>query len=746
MTDITDEICKDDTLIFEDMEIDPNELELSQHQEDGGSQQLLHGQELAKSPQSQDEQKSERIPFVGMEFHDEEEAYRFYLDYAKSRGFGIRRGHMYRLSHSQLITCRHFVCDKEGSKCMKDKRQQEKIVHRRKDTRTNCQSRMVVSKMKSGLWTIKTFGDAHNHDLLTSPSKVMKMRSHHHISDICKSLMEALHKSRVGPSQMSRILNETLSDTGCAQITREDCSNHLRAVRSNNIGQECMAIVKYFKEKKLNDDFFFFDMELDEFGQTRSVFWADGRCRIAYSEFGDVVFDTTYQTNRFCFPFAPFVGVNHHKQSILFGCALIADEKEESFLWVFETWMKCMLGKHPQTIITDQDLAMGKAIAKVFPNSGHRLCSWHIGRNSMKYLVDLKSKEGFLGDYNSWLHRSASIEAFESKWGELKATYNIDDKHWLSKMYEIRHKWVFLYWQNIFTAGMTSTQRSESINSFFDGFVNSQTPLDEFVMQYDKALCARRNDEENEDFKTLNSMPNFHTGHPIERHAGEVYTRAVFNIFQAELRESDSMLAERIRDGTDHAKYKICNHIVIFRRDDLEDGEPIATCSCKKFETEGVLCCHILKIFKKKEVAKIPKNYILRRWSMVARNRSNVMMVDISNNAFTPLMKWNAQNMCFRIAQSISSLEMYEKIMPKLNDIFKIVGEFSFPATSGGDDVCGSHISILDPKRVKSKGRPKVNTRIKSGIDIQLSLQKKRTCSRCGRKGHYMSTCTFSLS
>ncbi|KAH7659573.1 FHY3/FAR1 family protein [Dioscorea alata] len=192
-----------------------------------------------------------------MEFLDEEEAFRFYLDYAKSRGFGIRRGHMYRSSKSQLIICRHFVCDKEGSKCMKDKRQLEKTIHRRRDTRTNCQARMVVSKMKSGLWTIKTFGDAHNHDLLTTSSKVMKIRSHRHISDTCRSLMEALHKSRVGPSQMSRILNETLSNTGSAQITREDCSNHLRAVRSNNIGQECMAIVKFFKEKKLNDDFFF---------------------------------------------------------------------------------------------------------------------------------------------------------------------------------------------------------------------------------------------------------------------------------------------------------------------------------------------------------------------------------------------------------------------------------------------------------------------------------------------------------
>ncbi|KAH7681875.1 FHY3/FAR1 family protein [Dioscorea alata] len=609
-------------------------------------------QELAMSPKSRDGQELARIPFVGMEFEDEEEAFRYYLDYAKCRGFGVRKGHVYRASHSQIITCRHFVCDKEGAK-LADKRQLGKIIQRRRDTRTNCKARVVVSKMKNGLWTVKTFEDVHNHHLLRTPSKVMKMRSHRHISTTCRSLIETLHKSRVGPSQMSRILNETLSSTGSALITPNDCSNHLRGVRSNNIGQECVAIVKFFKEKKLNDDFFFFDMELDEFGQTRCVFWADGRSRVAYSEFGDVVvFDTTYQTNRFCFPFAPFVGINHHKQSILFGCALMADEKEESFVWVFQTWLKCMLGKHPQTIITDQDLAMGNAIAHVFPSSGHRLCSWHIGRNSMKYLVDLKSNDGFMRDYTNWLHHSESIEAFEDRWGELKATYNIDDKHWLSRMYEIRSKWVSLY--------------CESINSFFDGFVNAQTSLDEFVMQYDKALSARRNAEESEDFKTLNSIANFYTGHPIERHVGEV-----------ELRESDSMLAERIRDGSDYAKYAICNHVVVFGKNCTEDGEPYAMCSCKKFEREGVLCCHILKIFKKKEVPKIPKKYILRRWSMDARYRSSVMMVETHNNAFTPLMKWSAQNMCFRIAQSISSVEMYEKIMPKLNDIFEMVTETS---------------------------------------------------------------------
>ena len=36
-------------------------------------------------------------------------------------------------------------------------------------------------------------------------------------------------------------------------------------------------------------------------------------------------------------PFAPFTGVNHHLQSIQFGCALLQDGTKVTFLWLFET-------------------------------------------------------------------------------------------------------------------------------------------------------------------------------------------------------------------------------------------------------------------------------------------------------------------------------------------------------------------------------------------------------------------------
>ena len=54
-------------------------------------------------------------------------------------------------------------------------------------------------------------------------------------------------------------------------------------------------------------------------------------------------------------PFAPFTGLNHHCQLILFGCALLQDETEQTFVWLFETWLQAMWAKEPKSIITDQD-------------------------------------------------------------------------------------------------------------------------------------------------------------------------------------------------------------------------------------------------------------------------------------------------------------------------------------------------------------------------------------------------------
>jgi hypothetical protein len=82
-----------------------------------------------------------------------------------------------------------------------------------------------------------------------------------------------------------------------------------------------------------------------------------------------ITFDTTYLTNRYNMLFAPFVEVNHHGQSILFGGGLLLNEDTNTFIWLFETWLKCMNYKAPNTIIINQDRAMKNAIEIVFPKT-----------------------------------------------------------------------------------------------------------------------------------------------------------------------------------------------------------------------------------------------------------------------------------------------------------------------------------------------------------------------------------------
>ncbi|KAF7151279.1 hypothetical protein RHSIM_Rhsim02G0126800 [Rhododendron simsii] len=48
-------------------------------------------------------------------------------------------------------------------------------------------------------------------------------------------------------------------------------------------------------------------------------------------------------------------------------------KEAETFEWLFKEWLKAMPASPPKMIITDQDLAMTKAIASALPNTLHRM-------------------------------------------------------------------------------------------------------------------------------------------------------------------------------------------------------------------------------------------------------------------------------------------------------------------------------------------------------------------------------------
>ena len=113
-----------------------------------------------------------------------------------------------------------------------------------------------------------------------------------------------------------------------------------------------------------------------------------------YAYFGGVIsFDTTFGTNKESRPFGVFVGFNHFRETVVFGAALMYDETFESFKWLFETFLKAHNGQQPKTFYTDQDVAMGKAVAEVFSEAWHGLCTFHIMQNAIKHLHEEKDED-----------------------------------------------------------------------------------------------------------------------------------------------------------------------------------------------------------------------------------------------------------------------------------------------------------------------------------------------------------------
>nr|KAJ0208623.1 hypothetical protein LSAT_V11C400219920 [Lactuca sativa] len=275
---------------------------------------------------------------LGKVFDTPDEAYTFYYDYSFLHGFGIYKDDTVKSTKTNEPYWKYYVCCKVGFKWVdkNDSSGNEKKHHR--DVRTGCQAKFRIAIQEDGKWLMDIFNDTHNNKLTMKPTEVIKHRSHSnfHRSIEGKSLMVQFGHAGLKPSQIKKAVN---------------------TMKSINVADD----------KTLVDNDQYFVVDLSDDGYPRKIFWVDGRSRDAYAKFKDVVvLDVTYMNNTFKMPFAPFTGVNHHGQSILFRGALLENEKEETFEWLFEHFLKCMFGKYPKAIITDQDKAMGNAIKQFF--------------------------------------------------------------------------------------------------------------------------------------------------------------------------------------------------------------------------------------------------------------------------------------------------------------------------------------------------------------------------------------------
>nr|XP_029152521.1 protein FAR1-RELATED SEQUENCE 8-like [Arachis hypogaea] len=148
-----------------------------------------------------------------------------------------------------------------------------------------------------------------------------------------------------------------------------------------------MPYYDFFERAAKNDEKLFWRYEVADESRMCDLIWSDGQNQEDYEAFGDVLaFDATYEMNKYNLPVIVLSGINHHNQTCVFATAMVSCESQDSYKWVLRRFLECMRRKAPKAVITDGNPSMRLAIMHVFPDAHHRLCVWHLLRNTTAHV------------------------------------------------------------------------------------------------------------------------------------------------------------------------------------------------------------------------------------------------------------------------------------------------------------------------------------------------------------------------
>ncbi|XP_054802541.1 protein FAR1-RELATED SEQUENCE 6-like isoform X2 [Prosopis cineraria] len=593
-----------------------------------------------RGPEIRDSDENDVVPTPqnGMIFGSEDEVKSYYTKYANQVGFGVmtrtsRKGADGKVGYFIL------ACSREGFR-RNMRRNPIRSVPSRKQ---KCEARINVSLCKDGFYRIQTVTLNHNHEL--SPGQV---NLNVHIDMRAKRKLDPEDQTE---AQMNKSFRSSAVGNGVydnVALSPNDCGNYIRTGgRLIGVDGDGNALYKYFMRMQEQDCNFFYVIDLDDYLCVRNVFWADARSRAAYKSFGDVVtLDTTYLSDQYKLPLACFVGVNHHGQSILFGCGLMSCRDTKSFVWLFQSWLHCMCGVSPKGVISDECKALQNAIKIVFPFARHRWCLSHIMKKFPEKLGQRADYKLISCRLKNAIYNSLTPNEFEMTWKTTVKEFGLEDSEWLNELYLERHRWVPTFVKSEFWAGMSTIRFGEIMHPFFDGFVGCQSTLKQFLDVYDNALQTRAEREFEADFRSFCITLACATKSPFERQFQTAYTHAKFLEVQREFVGKADCNMVVVHDEGSVCRYNVIEDVivegkakeasfgVIFDRVNYD-----VKCGCHMFEFKGILCRHSLAVLSQERVKEIPCKYVLDRWRTNLKRRHAYVRTSYNVKQLKPRME-----------------------------------------------------------------------------------------------------------
>ncbi|KAJ4771169.1 Protein FAR1-RELATED SEQUENCE 11 [Rhynchospora pubera] len=644
-----------------------------------------------------------RPPYVGQAFQTAEEAQEHYTRFAKVNGFAIRTERSKGNSNHPLgVYKRELVCHRAGAyrprKMVEQKRQRNK-----KSNRCKCEAGMIIKKnVSKGIsrWIVVQFSNEHNHEMLDS-DEVRQLPAYRNISSIDRERALVLSKAGCTVNLIMRSLEmEKGLRPGQLTFTERDLRNFLQVSKSINIENEGTELLNACKEMKERYSDFKFEFSVNSDGTLENICWTYPDCVRAYAIFGDaVVFDTTYRLYAYDRPVGVWFGMDNYGNAICFGCSLLQDEKPSSYQWALQSFVCLMDGKYPQTLLTDLDMSLKEAVMNKLPSTKHAFAPWYITSKIQSWFSPSLSPlfEKLVSEFNR-VRNLSCLEEFSDQWSKMVSEFRLASDRHVNLLAYNRENWTLPFLRGCFFGCLIGgVDFPALIKGFFKGLLSSQTRLRDFVEQVRVAIELQNQAGEESTMRQNYQNMSTRTCMPMEEHAASILTPYAFNLFRQELIPSTQFAVYETHKEAYLVRHRLQpagGQVVMCVGSDLQ-------CSCKEFESSGILCRHALRVLSLKNCFTLPDKYLLMRWRRESslfpkstgykyRSRALRSLVSII------LQEASVNKERFNYAQwHMSKLLSHVREMPTLDDTGSDAGPIS------------SVEEMVDITLPKPRGRPK---------------------------------------
>ncbi|KAL4573725.1 hypothetical protein LXL04_020541 [Taraxacum kok-saghyz] len=625
------------------------------------------------------------LPRKDMIFENLQKGIDFYTKYARRAGFDTRLGSEKIVNSKKCY--KYVICSRSG-KAEESSSNSLKVKQKRKypSQMMDCRAKIGFKVIDdTGRWFVNSFEPVHNHELYTK-STVHMSRSMRQLDHYDKTLIWQLNKANVGAVQAHGIVTGFkggVDKQGAKKVNYKNFARDLNCYMKDTDASLMFNLLENRADSIPGFSFY----HLLEGSELRGVFWADSIAKRNYKEFSDVIsFDATYRTNKYNLVFVPFMGIDNHQRCVTFGAALMARETEEYYIWLLESFLNAF-GKQPNVVVTDQDAAVGNAVQKVFTQSKHRLCMWHIGKKLTVYLTT--NLVMFICKFDAAMDKQRSIQSasdFTSVSKLPPISTRLEFENQASRFYT--HKMFGIFQKEVHDCVWSCSVVNCTSVYDHDSFLVLEQVMGEFGENKSVFFNVKSN--------------NFRS-----------HNRSQF-------------------------QYQVTFH----------QSEDMFRCKCMVFEHLGFLCRHILSVMKAKFISEIPSKYFIRRWQKgVIRSQElektysfggdiggcqgmiedayrvvadSVNMIAHDPDSMTLFLQWQKE-----IRNKIEANPPNKDSRTKDELIASMIGISKV-----------DKITIRNPKIVKFKGCGTGGKRLQGRREISMNSSKKdgRTCTYCNKK------------